>query len=71
MKVVEGTGSIAKLEAVIRRLEEEKHTLADLTDACEEEGTYPRAADMLADALESIDSALDALRDATDEMSRK
>ena len=50
------------------QLEEKKHALADLVDVMEEDGTSGRAVDMLIDSLESIDSAMDSLQDAMDEM---
>ena len=68
MKVVDGTNNLAKLEALFSQLEEKKHALADLVDVMEEDGTPGRAVDMLIDSLESIDSALDSLQDAMDEM---
>ena len=68
MKVVDGTNNLAKLEALFSQLEEKKHALADLVDVMEADGTSGRAVDMLIDSLESIDSALDSLQDAMDEM---
>ncbi|HAE81636.1 MAG TPA: hypothetical protein DCG70_08830 [Lachnoclostridium sp.] len=68
MKIVDGTNNLAKLETLFSQLEEKKHALADIVDVMEEDGTSGRAVDMLIDSLESIDSALDSLQDAMDEM---
>ena len=68
MKIVDGTNNLAKLETLFSQLEEKKHALADIVDVMEEDRTSGRAVDMLIDSLESIDSALDSLQDAMDEM---
>ena len=74
MKLVEGTKGqaaarhIEKLENLCGQLEELKQAFAEEVESCEEDGQPERALDMLSEALESIDSAIDAARDAMDEI---